>query len=668
MRGYFRNRQYGLVLETYERMTGSSHCCCPDNQTFNVVLTACTHLSEYEFGSKVHSRARDSGLEFELLVGTSLVDMYCKAGDLGIADYVFDGMPKRDVVSWNSLISGHSRVGSLDKVNNLFRNMKSAQGISPTEATFVSMVSVCGDLCSTYNGQSVHAHVIKSAFALDQFVINSLIQMYAKFGILDSAVKLFEVAEVKDAVSWSTMIGGFVLNGRPKEAIKVFNCMVSVEQIQPTKATLLNVALACADLGDLEQGQDVDHKYVNSGFERDECLKTAIVYMYTKCRCMDFSLKLLNGFTGEEEKVIAWNIMIKACVELEQADWALRGILEMQLRGINPDSVTFLTLLPLFSSLSLLSVGMKTHACIIKRGLIFVRELQNSLIDMYGRCGHVEDCCKIFNEISDKDVISWTSMIKSCAWTGDGANAIALFERMIEVGVKPNHVTFVSVLSACSHAGFVKKGRELYKSMIEDFGLNPRPEHLCCMVDLFCRAGLLMDAQELIEKEKMNVHSGVALWGALLSACRDKGESSLGETAARQLFSLEPRNRVTYLMLADIYNKVGRREDANDALRLLEGKELKQRPGCSWLPRYQKFDKPSSLGIALAFILCHICEHNVITDFPTALERRGGVFVCIYTLSLVASNIFNYIGGQQMQNVRKHAISSLSYRRAEAVG
>ncbi|XP_068665027.1 pentatricopeptide repeat-containing protein At3g16610-like [Aristolochia californica] len=585
MRGYFRNQQPELVLDLYQRMTGSSHCC-PDNQTFNLVITACTHLSEYDFGSKVHSHARNAELEFDILVGTSLVSMYCKADDLETADYIFDGMPKRDAVSWNALICGHSRMGSLDKVIHLFRNMKCANGISPTEATFVGMVSVCGDLNSIYNGESVHAQVIKSAFAVDQFVANSLIEMYAKFGVLNSAVKLFEVMEVKDAISWSTMIGGFVQNGRPKDAVQLFNWMISDEQIEPTRAMLLNVVLACADLGDLQQGQDIEHKYIksnNSGFKLDECLKTALVYMYTKCGCMGSSFKLLKSFSEEEKKVIAWNTMIKACVELGQADWALRAVTEMQLRGMDPDCVTFLTLIPLFASLSLLSEGMKIHACIVKKGFISVRQLLNSLIDMYAKCGHIEDCFKIFYEILDKDVVSWSSIIKSCSWTGDGAKAIAFFELMIEAGVKPNHVTFVSVLSACSHAGFVKKGRELYKSMLEDFGLNPRTEHICCMVDLFCRAGLLLEAQELIENQKMDVHSTIALWGALLSACRDKGESSIGEAAARQLLSSEPRNPANYLMLADVYNKAERREDADGVLKLIGEKELQRRPGCSWL-------------------------------------------------------------------------------------
>ncbi|XP_077252063.1 pentatricopeptide repeat-containing protein At3g57430, chloroplastic-like [Tasmannia lanceolata] len=594
MRGYSRNQQPRSVLDLYNRME-----CVPDSHTFNLVITACSHLSEFELGSRVHSLARGRGLEFEVLTGTALITMYCQARDLITARGLFDGMPVRDVISWNAMIAGYSREGLLHEVLALFRNMRFVQGT--TEATMVSVILACGHQNSLQDGVVIHAHAIKVGFGTtNQFVCNSLLQMYIKCRALNSALILFDAMILKDAVTWSTMMGGYVQNGQSTDTLNLFNRMILDTQILPTRPILLNVLLACADLGDMQVGEQIEEDYIKgsrNGFQSDARLNTVLIYMYTKCGKIETSLDLLERISPQTENVIAWNAMIKACAEVGQVDWASKLLVEMQRRDIHPNSITFLTLLPLFSSASILRKGMEAHACTIKRGFESEISVANSLIEMYGKCGRIQHSRDIFNGITNKDVVSWSLIIKSYAWNGNGMEALHLFQVMREEGMKPNHITFTAVLSACSHSGFVEKGRELFKCMKDEYELQPAMEHYGCMVDLFCRAGLLSEAYGLIENTIIDAHDSVGLWGTLLSACRIHGNWVIGEAAARHLFYLEPRNAANYMMLAYIYISAGRTECANGVLRLLREKGLRKSPGCSWHEEGNLIPASESIGM-----------------------------------------------------------------------
>ncbi|XXG49771.1 hypothetical protein AAC387_Pa02g3849 [Persea americana] len=586
MRGYLKNRQPRSVLDLYTEMVGCICECMPDNQTFNIVITACSDLGEIELGSRVHAFARDVGLEFDLLVGTALVSMYCKVGLLETACKVFDGMGVKDVVAWNAMISGFSRGGLAHEVLNMFKMMRFVQRVFPTEETMVSVVSACGVSGLPEGGGIIHAHAVKIGFETNLFVCNSLVEMYIKCGCLNSAFKIFNRISAKNDVSWSTMIGGYVRRGLSSDALQLFHEMIATTNIQPTRPILLNVLLACADLGDWQQGKQIEDYYIKSsihGFESDACLNTALIYMYAKCEKTQTSLNLLERIHEEGECVIAWNAMIKACVERGQVDRALSLSLEMQRRGMRPDHITFLTLLPLFSSTSLLTKGMEAHAHVIKRGFESKRSVAHSLIDMYAKCGSIDGSIRIFNRILDKDVESWSLMIKSYAWNGCGREAADLFFQMKEIGINPNRITLLAVLTACSHAGLVEEGRELFKSMKEDYGLEPDMEHYACVVDLLCRGGLLSEAYELVESRAKGACSSVVLWSILLSACRVHGDLGIGEEVAKRLFHLEPENAANFLTLANIYIDAGRRDDANEVLRLLREKGLTRNPGCSWV-------------------------------------------------------------------------------------
>ncbi|KAG0455301.1 hypothetical protein HPP92_024266 [Vanilla planifolia] len=555
---------------------GSFLECEPDRHTFHLAVSACTRLSEFELGFMIGDRARARGVHSDLLVATALIDMYEKAGDLDSARLVFDEMAVKDAVSWNAMISGSLRAGLFLEAVELFRKMNLC-GLRMTEGSLVSVISLCSDMAWFRNGEALHARVIVTGFDGYQFVLNSLLEMYGQFSRLDAAVKLFDRMAVKDSVSWSTMIGGYFKNGHPFEALKIFWWLILNAGILPTRPMLLNALLACASLGDWQTGKWIG-KYLSESSNEiafDSTLKTTIIYMYAKCRKMEITLDLLESDTRVKGDVIAWNAVIKACVETGEFHQVFELSLKMQRKGILPDTASFLMLLSVVSAAHLPRKGAETHAFVIKIGFDLERAIANALLDMYAQIGRPEDSYHIFNAIHEKDVISWTSMIRAYAWNGNATGAFDLFSLMKEKETKPNHFTFLALLSACSHGGFVEKGTGLLASMENEYGLKPGIEHLACMFDLFCRAGHVDEAYHLLKD--VALESSAVLWGSLLSSCRLHGNLVIGKAAASHLFLLEPRNAANYLMLADIYIFLGQRADANVLLRLLKEKGLENR-------------------------------------------------------------------------------------------
>ncbi|KAK3120223.1 hypothetical protein QOZ80_9AG0683950 [Eleusine coracana subsp. coracana] len=586
LRGYLT---LGLPRQAAALFRDMPPSCVPDRHTYHLAATACSRASspeETKLGRRIHGDAAARGLVSDILVGTALIRMHAEAGDIGTSRRVFDGMPKRDTVTWNAVIGGYVRAGCLGEAVGLFNQMRSVGGAQPTEATLVSLISGYADFGSWKGRGMLHAVVVKSGFVCSLFACNALLDMYAEFGCLSEAVTVFRHMVLKDSVTWSSMIGALVQNGKSGYAIKLFHWMISKSAVSVTRSVLLNVLMACSELGDWGEGKWVEQNYVlctSSEFKRDPSVVTALIYMYAKCGKLGSSVSLLYEVAEVRGDVVTWNAMIKGCGELGQVEKAIGFAVEMQRIGVDPDAVTFLEILPLISLIPSLKKGMEAHSQIVKRGFQNNRTIANSLICMYGRCGSLNRSVDAFSEIMDKDAVSWTSVMQVYAWHGLSGEVVKLFELMKTTEVQPNNYTLVAVLSACKNTGLVEEGMALLKCMKEQYGIKPDIEHMSCVVDMLCRTGRLIDACRLIQSSHSEHAKSPMLWGTLLSGSRSWGDLVIGVTAARQLVSLEPENRANYKMLADIYVSLGRRDDANDILRLSMSRGLDLRPGCSWV-------------------------------------------------------------------------------------
>eukprot|EP01018_Ginkgo_biloba_P008630 Gb_28771 [translate_table: standard] len=434
-------------------------------------------------------------------------------------------------------------------------------------------------------------------------------QGYAQNGHVNEALKLFQQMPERDVVSWTTMIAGYAQNGYFDKALNHFRRM-QLTGVETNSDTFTSVLPACANLVSLHYGKEVHENIIRSGFQSDVFVGSAIVDMYAKCGKIDDARHVFDKMP--ERNVVTWNALIAGYAQDARFDMALelfqkmpiRNVVswtamiagyaqgghsgealgffrEMQLTRVTPDSDTFASVLPACANLVILHAGKEVHENIIRSGFQSDIFVGNALVDMYAKCGSIENARQVFDKMPRQDVISWTAMIVGYAMHGHGKEALQLFKQMQQSGTKPDNVTFVGVLSACCHAGLVDDGYQFFGVMSRDYHIAPAMEHYCCMVDLLGRAGHLDEAQDFINK--MPIEPNAAVWGSLLGSCRVHTNIELGKCVAEHLFELDPNNPAHYVTLSNIYATAGKWDDVEKVRKMMKARRVKKMPGCSWI-------------------------------------------------------------------------------------
>eukprot|EP01018_Ginkgo_biloba_P019231 Gb_39402 [translate_table: standard] len=573
IRGYSRNGFWEEALKLYYQMQWV--CIQPNNFTFPVVLNACAGLSILREGKHIHNHIVRNGFESDAFVGNSLVDMYAKCGSIESARQVFDKISEKDVVSWSAMIGGYAQSGHAIEALTLFRQMLLAH-IVPNLVTLVSVLPACANLAAEQHGKCIHGYIIRSGFESSVVVGTALIDMYAKCESVEIARQLFDKMSERNVVSWSAMIAGYAQNGHASEALKLFNQM-QLAHMKPTAVTLASVLQACAHLGALQQGKWLHGYIIVRGLETDIFVGTALIDMYGKCGSIDIAGRLFEKVS--KKNVVSWTAMITTYAQNRHANEALTLFRQMQLVDVRPDSITIASVLPACAHLAALQHCKGIHGYIIRSGYDSELCVGNSLIDIYAKCGSLEIAQKVFDKMSNRDVVTWNVMIAGYGIHGHGKNALTLFCQMLERGMRPDYITFVCVLTACSHSGLVDEGCQYFNCMTRDYSIEPGVEHYACMADLLGRAGHLDEAQDFIEK--MPVEPDASVWGALLGACRIHCNIELGEHVAQRLFDLEPENAGSYVLLSNIYAAAGRWDDVTRTRTMMKNRGVKKTPGCS---------------------------------------------------------------------------------------
>eukprot|EP01018_Ginkgo_biloba_P009664 Gb_38568 [translate_table: standard] len=479
----------------------------PNSSTYASLLQQCVNMKTLAEGKLVHAHIIQTGSEPHISPGTFLVTLYAKCGSLLDARRVLDEMPERNVVSWTAMMAAYVRHGFSERALGLFYDMQRT-GIQPNQFTFASVLPACANMASIQQGKTIHEDIIRSGFLSDVFVGSALVDMYAKCGSIENALKVFDRMPERNVVSWNTMLVGYVQNAYVDEALKLFQKI-------------------------------------------------------------------------PERNIVSWSAMIAGCAQNGQFDDALMFFRQMQVTGVKPNLVTYASVLPACANLAVLQQGKEVHEDIIRTGFLSNVFVESALVDMYAKCGSIQDARKVFDNIPVQDVFSWNAMVLGYATHGRGKEALQLFERMQHSGTKPDHVTFLGVLSACCHAGLVDDGWQYFKCMSGKYHIAPAVEHYCCMVDLLGRAGRLDEAQDFINK--MPIKPDVAVWISLLRACRMHANVELGERVAENLFQLDPHNSAHYVLLSNIYAAAGRWNDRENVRKMMKERRIKGTPGCSWI-------------------------------------------------------------------------------------
>ena len=429
------------------------------------------------------------------------------------------------------------------------------ESIQPNDFTFPCAFKASGLLRFPIIGKQIHALAVKAGQLCDVFVGCSAFDMYCKAGLRDEARKLFDEMPVRNLVTWNAYMSNAVLDRQPLNAVYKFIEFLKAGG-EPDSITFCAFLNACSDTSSLELGRQLHGFVMRCGFGKNVSVLNGLVDFYGKCRDIG-STKVVFDRIGQPNHV-SWCSMVAAYVQNDEEEKACELFLQARREGVEPTDFMVSSVLSACSGIAWLEQGRSIHALAVRAcvdGNIFVG---SALVDMYGRCGSIEDAELAFNEMPSRNVITWNAMVGGYTHQGHVDMALSLFEEMNAGSheTKPNYVTFVCVLSACSRAGAVQKGIQIFDSMKTRYNVEPGAEHYACVVDLLGRAGMVERAYDFITK--MPICPTISIWGALLGACKMYKKPELGKIAANKLFELDPKDSGNHVLLSNLLAASGR--------------------------------------------------------------------------------------------------------------
>lgn len=500
-------------------------------------------------------------------------------------------------------------------------------------------------------GQNIHAHILKTR--LDCYLphfSNVLIDLYGKCGLVPDALKVFEKMPHRDLFSWASILTAYNQADLPHRTLCLFTKMSWLDYLKPDHFVFSTLIKACASLSNVRLGEQVHARFVVSPYSHDDVVKSSLVDMYAKCGFPDnarivfdsICSKNLFSWTAvisaysrsgrkfeavqmlqslEDKNVYAWTALISGLVQKGHYVDAFELFVEMRREGVEiTDPFVLSSITGAAASLAALELGKQVHCLVLTLGYECSMFVSNALVDMYAKCSDVSIAKKIFDSMWERDVVSWTSIIVGMAQHGRAGEALALYDEMIMAGLKPNEVTFVGLIYACSHVGLVERGRGLFNSMVKDYGLLPSLHHYTCLLDLYSRSGHLDEAEDLLTT--MPFQPDEAAWAALLCACKRHGNIKMGVRVADRLLSLGPEDPSTCILLSNAYAGAGIWENVSKVRKLMTHMDTKKEPG------YSRIDLGKESLVFYAGESLHPMRDEISTllkEMDAEMRRRGYV-------------------------------------------
>ncbi|CAN4107280.1 unnamed protein product [Withania somnifera] len=535
----------GLCFFTQAWATGFE----PNISTLVLVIQTCRKLRDFEAGRTIHASTVRSGYSTTTSLQNSLLSFYAEFG-MQLAHNLFDEMTDRDVISWSVMVAAYAQSDDQTVIALEFFQRMIDFGIAPDGQSVVSVLKACSKLRAIRMGESIHGFVISRGLGYDLFVHNSLIDLYSKCNHIDSSFRVFQEIPEKNVVSWNSLLSGLVQNENHSEALTLFDSMRKAG-VDSDEVTLVNLLQLRKSFLDPYQCKLIHSRILRRGFELNELLTNSLIDAYASCNLITYAWSQFNNMKIRD--AVTWSTMIAGFTHCGMPDEAIVVFREMSHTTERPNAITVLNLLEACS----LSADMKksrwAHGIAIRRGLASDVVVGTAILDMYSKCGSVGSSRKVFDLIPHKNVVTWSAIIAAYGMNSFPNEALALLAEMKMCGLRPNQVTAVSLLSACSHGGLVEKGISLFDELIWDHEVEPGLEHYSCLVDLLARAGKVDSAMNLMEKLRVGLKLGPSAWGALLSACRNYENYEFGASALPQVLELEPSSSAGYLLASNMY-------------------------------------------------------------------------------------------------------------------
>lgn len=449
--------------------------------------------------------------------------------------------------------------------------------VRPDNFTFAS-IAPC---CDLETGKQVHAQIVKVCSISDAFIGTNLVRMYAEGGEVGDAQRLFDEMPERDSTSWNALISCYSKLGMGECSLELFRRFARDRKglDEYTFAIVLN---EFASRSWVFEAMQVHSLVIRCGFCFDRFISNALVNLYSKCGFVASAHRLFEGIL--ERDVVSWTAMIAGFAQSGWEKDAMQLFDQMRVLEVVPNSFTFGGLLGACASANAFERGRQYHGLILKYGFESNAVLGSALVDMYSKCGEMNDALRVFQIMPERDIVSWNAMICGFAQNGDGVNALRLFDDMVQLsqnGCVPNEITFIGVLSACSHGGLVLQGHCHFNDMTCKYMIQPKIEHYTCMVDMLARAGLLEEAEALILSLPLEPDN--VMWGTLLGACRRHDNFDMASRIVKLLWVDEPENSSSYILLANMYASNYDWDDAFDLTEMVHARGAQKMIGSSWI-------------------------------------------------------------------------------------
>lgn len=547
---------------------------------YSYSLKFCAKKGFLAQGQQLHASIIKSGFFHNMLwLQNQIVNLYIKCKQVDDASKVFDEILVRNVVTWNIMISGLVGCGGsfCDLGFCYFRRMMLERFV-PDSTTFTGLIKLSIEQNDIEIGRQLHGLVIKVGLCEDCYVSSVLVDLYAKFWVVEDARKVFDFCLDKDVVLWNVMVSCYALNGLGGEAFRVFKLMAlnGVKGDDFTFTSLINV---CSSRGPCEFGSLIHGIVLKQGFDMDVVVASALVDMYIKKEVMYDARKVFQAM--KFRNLISWTTLIVGYGRHGDGKEATMLLVQMLGEGLNPDELTLASVLSSCGNLSLSGEIVQIHGYALKTAISSFLSVGNALINAYSKSGNISGAFLSFNLIIEPDLVSWTSMIGACAFHGLSGAGIQLFEKMLSHNIRPDKVAFLEVLSACCHGGLVYEGFHYFALMTDAYEVVPDLDHYTCLVDLLGRGGHLIEAFTILHSMPIQPESDTL--GAFIGACKVYGNVELAKWAAEQLVTLEPHMPVNYTLLSNMYASTECWNDVSRVRKIMRDNCQYKVPGCSWI-------------------------------------------------------------------------------------
>ncbi|MCO5558407.1 hypothetical protein L7F22_011988 [Adiantum nelumboides] len=519
--GYLDHGMFDEALVCYGRMKSQS---LPGNPiTYVCILKACANAGFLELGQEIHALSIQNDYHLNAKLSNALLEFYVRCGLLEEALDVFSEIIHRDVFAWTSLVVGFTEFGCEEKALDCLELMQ-LDGVSPNSATYVCVLKACE---GANTGLCLHLEITKKGLESADCVGNALVDMYGKYGLLSDAQSIFDGLPVQDTISYTAILSSYAEYGFGERALQILDVMVG-KDVSPSSVTYLTGLKACASLGAVNRGQEIHMDIIKHGFESAQFSGNTLLDVYAKCGHLEEAQEVFKQLKVQCD--VSWNTVIMGYAEHGLSEQVLECFQKMHSCSVSSNAATFLCSLKACGSLGAIDAGREAHSLVVKQGCYLschipldvhafdsVCNISSALIGMYCKCGSMGDAQKVFNAVHRRETVIYNSLMTGYACQGESAQVFGLLDRMSEEDKQPNEVTFLSILTVCSHDGLLGKGQEYLSIMVDGFDLLPTVKHHTCVVDLFCRAGQLDEA--IVAMTRLPVETDTAVWSSILSAC-----------------------------------------------------------------------------------------------------------------------------------------------------